>query len=161
MAKNDIDFADIENKWMNFWEKEKIYSFNSKSNKKIYSVDTPPPTVSGKMHIGHAFSYSQQDFIVRFMRMSGYNIFYPFGTDDDGLPTERFIEKLKNVKSKNMSRAKFVELCLKTLKEVTPGFVQDWKNLGISCDYKKHYSTIDKKTQRISQKSFIELYNGG
>ena len=161
MAKNNIDFIGIENKWKKFWEKEKIYKFNPKSNKKIFSVDTPPPTVSGEMHIGHAFSYSQQDFVVRFMRMSGYNIFYPFGTDDNGLPTERLVEKLNKVRSKNMTRAKFVELCLKTLKEITPDFVQDWKDLGISCDYNEHYSTIDKRTQKISQKSFIELYNSG
>ena len=64
-----------------------------------FSVDTPPPTLSGKMHIGHAFSYTQQDFIVRFQRMKGKNVFYPFGTDDNGLPTERMVEKLKKVKN--------------------------------------------------------------
>ena len=146
MDKNNIDFQIIEDKWKKFWEKEKIYKW--KGNKKVYSVDTPPPTVSGKMHIGHAFSYEQQDFVIRFRRMFEGDIFYPFGTDDNGLPTERLIEKLKNVKSKNMSRAEFIELCLKSLKEITPDFIQDWKNLGISCDYDKYYSTIDKKTQK-------------
>ena len=82
-----------EKKWQNYWEKNNIYKF--KPGNKIYSIDTPPPTVSGKMHIGHAFSYSQQDFIVRFKRMQGFNIFYPFGTDDNGLATERLIEKEK------------------------------------------------------------------
>ena len=157
----ELDLKKIEKNILNFWEKEKIYRYNPKSKKKIYSIDTPPPTVSGQMHVGHSFSYSQQDIIARFKRMSGFEIFYPFGTDDNGLPTERLIEKLKNVKSKSMSRADFITLCLKTLKEITPAFMQDWKNLGISCDYNLYYSTINTMAQKISQKSFIELYKKG
>ncbi len=151
----------IEKKWMEYWQKEKIYAFDKNSKKKIYSIDTPPPTVSGEMHIGHAFSYSQQDFIARYKRMKGFNVFYPFGTDDNGLPTEKLIQKLKNVRSKDMSRAEFIELCLKTLKEITPSFIQDWINLGISCDYNFLYSTIDDNSRKISQRHFIDLYNKG
>jgi len=154
------DAKEVEAKIAKFWETEKIYKFDSKRKGKVYSIDTPPPTVSGAMHIGHAFSYSQQDFIARFWRMKE-NVFYPFGTDDNGLPTERLVEKINNVKSKEMSRTKFIELCLKTLKEITPEFIQSWKNLGISCDYNISYSTIDKNSQKISQQSFIELYNKG
>jgi len=157
MAKLKLDFKKIEDKWRKFWEKEKIYKFNLKSKKKFYSIDTPPPTVSGKMHLGHAFSYSQQDFIARFRRMFEGNVFYPFGTDDNGLPTERLVEKLKKVKSKEMPRSEFIKLCLKTLKKITPDIIQDWKNLGMSCDFNINYSTIDDNTQKISQKSFIEL----
>ena len=87
----EMNIKALEATWREYWEKEKIYSFDPKSEKKIYSVDTPPPTVSGKMHIGHACSYSQQDFIIRYKRMRGFNIFYPFGTDDNGLPTERLV----------------------------------------------------------------------
>ena len=104
-----FDFKTIEKKWNDYWEKHKIYKFDKKSKKKIYSIDTPPPFISGKMHIGHAFMYSQMDFIARFMRMKGFNIYYPFGTDDNGLPTERFVEKTNNLKSKTMNRAKFIE----------------------------------------------------
>lgn len=154
----EIDMQALEKKWLAYWQKEGVYSFNPKSKKKIYSIDTPPPTVSGKMHIGHAFSYSQQDFIARYQRMSGKEVFYPFGTDDNGLPTERLIEKLKGVKSKDMSRKDFIALCLKTLKEISPDFISDWKTLGISCDYDKHYSTIDSASQKLSQQSFLELY---
>ena len=160
MAKNNLEFKEIEAKWRAFWEEQKTYKAKL-SRKKIYSIDTPPPTVSGKMHIGHAFSYSQQDFIARFRRMhlsEEGTVFYPFGTDDNGLPTERLVEKINNVKSKNMTRAEFISLCLKTLKDITPGFVQDWKDLGISCDYDAKYSTIDKSTQKISQKMFLELF---
>ncbi len=156
-----LDFKEIEKKWKKYWEKEKIYQFNASNKNKIYSVDTPPPYISGKMHIGHAFSYSQQDFIVRFMRMKGMNIFYPFGTDDNGLPTERFIEKINNVKSKDMGRSEFIELCLKTLKKITPECIQDFVNLAISADYDIYYSTIDEHCQRISQRSFIELVEKG
>lgn len=155
------DFHDIENEIKLFWEKEDIFKSKNLGDKNIYAIDTPPPTVSGKMHIGHAFSYSQQDFIVRFMRMYKGNVFYPFGTDDNGLPTERLVEKLNNVKSKNLGRQEFVELCLKTLKEIKPEFIQDWKDLGISCDFSKTYSTIDLNSQKISQESFVDLYEKG
>src|SRR3990167_11274873 len=126
---------EAEKKWKDFWDKEGTYKFDPKSKSKVYSVDTPPPTVSGKMHMGHAFSYSQQDFFVRYHRMKGENIFYPFGTDDNGLPTERLVEKLKNVKSTKMDRQAFIQLCNTTLKEIVPDFIQDWKNIGISCDW--------------------------
>ena len=142
------------------WEKEKIYKFDPNKKGKVFSIDTPPPTLSGKMHIGHSYSYAQEDFIARFHRMNE-NVFYPFGTDDNGLPTERLIEKLKNVKSKSMKRDEFIQLCLKTLKEITPDFIADWKNLGISCDYDYYYSTIDNNSRKLAQKSFVELYKKG
>jgi valyl-tRNA synthetase len=160
MAKNKYDFNVVEEKWKKYWEKEGIYKADFK-NKKVYSVDNPPPTVSGAMHIGHAFSYSQQDFLVRFHRMLDGSAFFPFGTDDNGLPTERLVEKINKVKSKDMSRADFIELCLKTLKKITPDFIQDWKDLGMSCDFDVCYSTIDKNSQKLSQKSFLELYEKG
>ena len=152
---------EVEEKIKKFWEKEKIYKFDPKNKGKIYSIDTPPPTVSGDMHVGHAFSYSQQDVIARFRRMFEGNVFYPFGTDDNGLPTERLIEKLKKVKSKEMSRSEFIELCLKTLKKITPDFIQQWKDLGVSADYGVCYSTIDKNSRKISQKSFLDLFKAG
>jgi valyl-tRNA synthetase len=161
MGKSKLDIQALEKKWREYWEKEKIFAFDPKSKKKMYSIDTPPPTVSGDMHIGHAFSYSQEDFIARYKRMKGFEVFYPFGTDDNGLPTERLIERLKNVKSKEMSRAEFIDLCQKTLKEITPEFIQDWKNLAVSCDYDVYYSTIDENSQKISQKSFIDLFKAG
>src|SRR3989338_10259794 len=151
-----------EIKWLEFWEKERIYSFDSESNAEIYSVDTPPPTVSGKMHLGHSFSYSQQDFVVRFQRMLGKNIFYPFGTDDNGLATIRLIEKEKKVKDVSLGIEGFINLVLETLeKELRPSYLQDWKRIGISCDWSIFYTTIDKHCQKISQRSFIELYKKG
>lgn len=148
----------MEEKWRTYWEKEKIYRFNQKSNKKVYSIDIPPPTLSGRMHVGHASSFAQQDFIARYKRMAGFEVFYPFGTDDNGLPTERLVERTKNVKAKDMPRDKFIELCIDFLKEERPIFVQDWKNIGISCDFDLNYSTIDPHSRRISQWSFLDLY---
>lgn len=156
--KKGYDFIEVEAKIKEFWEKEKIYASHITEN--IYTIDTPPPTVSGKMHIGHAFSYAQQDFIARFRRMKE-GVFYPFGTDDNGLPTERLVEKLKKVKSKELTRADFIELCLKTIEEIRPDFINDWKKIGISADYDVCYSTIDENSRKISQQGFIDLYQKG
>ncbi len=150
-----------EPKWMHYWDKEKIFGFNPDAKGEIFSVDTPPPTVSGKMHIGHAFSYAQQDILVRYKRLRGFNIFYPFGTDDNGLPTERLVEKLKNVKGASMERQAFIKLCEDTLKEIRPAFVDDWKRIGMSCDFSLFYSTINEHCRRISQWSFLDLQKQG
>jgi len=156
------DVKKAEKKWQEYWEKEGIYKFDAKSKKKIYSIDTPPPTVSGKMHMGHAFGNSQQDFVARYKRMKGFNVLQPFGTDDNGLPTKLLIEKEKKVNASSMSREEFVKLCLKTLKEeLRPRYIRDWKVLGISCDFDVFYTTINKHCRRVSQKSFIELYKQG
>ncbi len=159
MANPDFDFNKMEDKWRSFWEKEKIYSFDYKSKKKIYSVDTPPPTVSGKMHMGHAGSFAQQDFFIRYKRMKGFNIFYPFGTDDNGLATERLIEKTQGIKAGNMERGEFVNLCMKLLREkFQPEYFEDWKRIAISCDWNLLYSTIDDHCRRTAQWSFLDLF---
>ena len=153
---------EIEAKWQKYWEKNHIYKFNPNQTKKIYAIDTPPPTVSGKMHMGHAFGNSQQDFIARYKRMQGFNVLQPFGTDDNGLPTQILVQKIKKVFAYDMNPKEFRKLCLDTIeKELKPEYTQDWKKLGISCDFTVNYSTIDKHCQKISQKSFIELYEKG
>ena len=156
------DPQEAEKKWSKYWEKEKTYQFDPKSKAEIYSIDTPPPTVSGKVHIGHAFSYSQQDFVIRFQRMLGKNIFYPFGTDNNGVATERLIEKTRKVKARDMPREEFVKICLDELeKNLIPQYEKGMKRLGLSCDYDIFYTTIDPHCQKISQRSFIELYKMG
>lgn len=152
-----LDFKETEEKIRKFWEKEKIYKFNPRTNKKTYSIDTPPPTVSGKMHMGHAFSFSQQDFIARYKRMKGFNVFYPFGTDDNGLATEKLVQKERGVDLRRISRDKAIKTCLEFLEDERPSFIQDWKNIGMSCDFDILYSTIDDKSRAISQKSFLDL----
>ncbi len=152
------DFNKKEKKWQNFWIKEKIYKFKYVKNRPIYSIDTPPPTLSGRMHIGHAFSYTQEDIIARYKRMKGEIIFYPFGTDDNGLATEKLVEKENKIKIFNMKRHDFIKLCQKTIKKLKPEFIQDWKDIGMSCDFSLKYSTINFDIQKLSQKYFLELY---
>jgi valyl-tRNA synthetase len=154
---------EVEPKWMEFWEKNKIYHFDSEDTKReIFSIDTPPPTVSGKMHMGHAFGNSQQDFIARYKRMRGFNVLQPFGTDDNGLPTKLLVEKEKHVKASMMDRKEFIKLVLDTLeKELRPKYIQDWKRLGISCDFDVFYTTINEHCRKISQKSFLDLHKAG
>ncbi|MFH1403704.1 MAG: valine--tRNA ligase [Candidatus Altiarchaeota archaeon] len=161
-ASNKYDPHVSEPRWQKFWEEEQAYKFNPDGGGEVYSIDTPPPTVSGKMHLGHAFSYSQQDFIVRYKRMRGYNVFYPFGTDDNGIPTERLVEKMKKVRASDMSRQDFIKICLETLeKELRPKYLEDWRRIGMSCDWSVFYTTINEHCQRISQKSFLDLYKMG
>ena len=146
-----------EKKILEFWQKKNIYKFDKNTNKKIFSVDTPPPTISGKMHVGHAFSYTQQDFIVRFMKMSNFETYYPFGTDDNGLPTEKLIQKDLGVDLRKLKRKEAIKIALNYVKKERKNFIQDWQNLGISCDFDLCYSTISLYSQKISQKSFLEL----
>ena len=162
-SKKGYDFAEIEPRIQKFWDKEGTFEFDTNDTKKeIFSMDTPPPTISGKLHMGHVFGDSQQDFIARYKRMKGFNVLYPFGTDNNGLPTLKLIEKEKKIRAKDMSREKFIELCKKTIeKEFIPEFLSDAKRLGISADWNIFYSTIDKRSRRISQKSFINLYKNG
>ena len=150
-----------EKKWESFWKKNKIYAFDPKSGKKVFSIDTPPPTISGDIHMGHAFSYTHTDIIARYKRMRGFNVFYPFGFDNNGLPTERLVEKEMGVKANKVPRKEFNGLCLKVSKKYEERFKQFWSNLGLSVDWTLLYTTIDQRVQRLSQISFIELYKDG
>lgn len=94
------DFSQREKQMQELWSKEQIYKFDASAEGEIYSIDTPPPTVSGSLHIGHIFSYTQADMIARYRRMQGYNVFYPFGFDDNGLPTERLVERDEGIRHK-------------------------------------------------------------
>ena len=148
-----------EPKWQKFWEDEKLYQFDKKSDKPIYSVDTPPPYVSADhLHQGHIMSYSQAEFIVRYKRMQGFSVYYPMGFDDNGLPTERFVEKKYKVNKKNISRPKFIKLCLKETRKGAETYRKLWTDLGISVDWSKTYSTINPLCQKRSQWSFLDLY---
>lgn len=146
-----------EKEIQNFWEKEEIYKYDPRKGGQKFTIDTAPPTISGKMHIGHASSYTHEDVVVRFERMMGKNVLFPFGTDDNGLPTERFIEKENQIKATSMDRKDFIDLCEKTLEKTRPSFIESWKEIGMSCDFNLNYSTIDKESQKISQKFFLDL----
>lgn len=158
------NFKESEKKWQEFWIKNKIFAFNKdelNNDKEVYSIDTPPPTVSGKMHIGHAYGYSQEDYIGRYKRMRGFNVFQPFGTDDNGLATMRLVEKKKKISERKLSRKEYADACYNYVLETKEDFVSDWKNLGMACDFSTPYSTIDSKSQKVSQELFLDLQEKG
>jgi valyl-tRNA synthetase len=150
-----------EARWQKQWEENDIYRFDEDTRKEVFSIDTPPPTISGRMHIGHAFSYTQADFIARFKRMKNFEVFYPFGTDNNGLATEKLVQKEKKVNLRKVSREEAIQICNDFLKEERPRFIQDFKNIGLSCDFKLEYSTIDDHSRKLSQKTFLELVKKG
>jgi valyl-tRNA synthetase len=140
------------------WEANKTYAMENNPGK-LYNIDTPPPTVSGTLHIGHIFSYTQTDIIARYKRMNGFSVFYPFGFDDNGLPTERYVEKKRNVRGHEMSRSEFIALCTQESHEAAEIFKNLWQKMGLSADWSETYSTISDDSRKISQESFIELFN--
>jgi valyl-tRNA synthetase len=143
------------------WQEQGLYHFRSEDEGPVYSIDTPPPTVSGNLHLGHIYSYSQTDFIARFWRMRGKNVFYPMGFDDNGLPTERLTEKRLKVSAVEVGRQQFIQLCLQVSAEAEQEYLSLWQRLGLSVDWRHTYRTIDDRSRRISQLSFIELYRKG
>ncbi len=153
------DFKESEEKWKKFWEEKGIYNFDTKSKKKVYSIDTPPPYVSAyHLHVGHAMHYSQFEFIARFKRMKGNNVFFPMGFDDNGLPTERFVEKKYKIDKSKTSRKEFTKLCLKETEVGAENYRKLWNAIGFSVDWNLSYSTINKRCIKLAQQSFIDLY---
>lgn len=151
------DFRKTEKELERMWEENEIYKYQNGKEKKIFSIDTPPPTVSGKLHIGHVFSYTQAEMIARFKRMQGYDVFYPFGFDDNGLPTERLVEKDEHIRASMLPRSEFRTKCMNTIGKYESEFKDLWKRLGFSVDWNLQYQTISDLSQKISQKSFLEL----
>ncbi|KPJ72669.1 valine--tRNA ligase, partial [candidate division TA06 bacterium DG_78] len=149
---------EAEKKWQQFWDNEKIYCFDWNSSKPIYSIDTPPPTVSGSLHMGHLFSYIQTEIQARFFRMRGFNVFYPMGYDDNGLPSERLTEKILKIKATDLPRDEFIKKCYITCKEYEREYEILWKRMGLSIDRSAIYTTIEERSRRISQRSFLELF---
>lgn len=141
------------------WKEQKTYLHHS--SKPLYTIDTPPPTVSGSLHIGHIFSYTQTDVLARFQRLNGKNVFYPFGFDDNGLATERFVEKKLKIRGQDLPRSEFIAKCLEETKLASEEFKELWRAMGLSANLDQTYSTISPKCRQISQQSFITLYEKG
>ena len=140
------------------WHEEQVYHFDADSERPVYSIDTPPPTVSGQLHLGHAYSYSHTDFIARFWRMRGYNVYYPMGFDDNGLPTERLVERREGVRAEDIGRRAFIERCLALSDEIEEEYEALFRRLGLSVDWRYGYRTIAEESRRLAQWSFLELY---
>ena len=167
----------IEKRWVEEWERSGAYRFDrTRPRSEVYSIDTPPPTVSGSLHVGHVFSYTHTDCIARYKRMRGYSVFYPMGWDDNGLPTERRVQNYYGVRCdpslpydpsfeppaepdpKNqvpISRRNFVELCERLTVEDEKAFEELWRRLGLSIDWTQTYQTIDHNARAVSQRAFL------
>lgn len=156
MLDKKYNAKEKEEKWSNYWKDNGIYDFNI-DEREVFSIDTPPPTVNGKIHMGHIFSYSQTEMIARYKRLRGYNVFYPFGFDDNGLPSERLVEKEQGKKAHEIGREEFSKLCYETTDKYEEEFKKLFYRLGLSADLKNSYKTVSPKTIKISQRSFIEL----
>lgn len=153
--------SEVEQRLNHAWQAAGVYHFSPDQNGPVYSVDTPPPTVSGNLHLGHVYSYSHPDFIARFWRMNGWQVFYPMGYDDNGFPTERLVEKRLRINARQIGRPAFIEKCLEYSQAAEQEYEQLWKRLGLSIDWRYTYRTIDNRARRISQWSFINLYRRG
>lgn len=160
MLDKKYDSLVKEEKWLNYWKKNKIYEFKP-DYREVYSIDTPPPTVNGKIHIGHIFSYSQAEMIARYKRLRGYNVFYPFGFDDNGLPSERLVEKEQKKKAHEIGRESFSKLCYETTNKYEEEFQDLFSKLGVSTDWSMCYKTVSSSTIKISQNSFLNLIEKG
>src|SRR5947208_6975124 len=143
------------------WQQAGTYHFSLESTRPVYSIDTPPPTVSGNLHLGHVYSYTQTDFMARFWRMNGYNVFYPMGYDDNGLPTEKLVEKRLGITAPQIGRRAFIQKCLEISEEAEKDYQALWQRLGLSVDWRYSYRTIDDLSRRTSQFSFVQLYKKG
>jgi valyl-tRNA synthetase len=168
----------IEPKWAEEWERAGTYRFRAgRPRSEVYAIDTPPPTVSGSLHVGHVFSYTHTDCIARYQRMRGREVFYPMGWDDNGLPTERRVENYFGVRcdpslpydpaftpgegKTACSRRNFVELCLRLSAEDEQAFEALWRRLGLSVDWSMTYTTIGPVAQRASQRAFLRNLRRG
>ncbi|MGI8433694.1 MAG: valine--tRNA ligase [Nocardioidaceae bacterium] len=167
----------LEAKWSRIWQERDTYRFDrTKSRNQVYSIDTPPPTVSGSLHVGHVFSYTHTDLVARFQRMRGKEVFYPMGWDDNGLPTERRVQNYFGVRcepsvpydagfsppanpdSKRqlpISRGNFIELCERLTAEDEQVFEQLWRTLGLSVDWSLLYTTISDDSRATAQRGFL------
>ena len=162
MELGEYDHRAVEAAARELWESHDIYAYDSGGRGPVFSVDTPPPYVSAAhLHVGHAMSYSQPDFIVRYRRMRGERVFYPIGFDDNGLPTERYVEQAYGVRAADMPRAEFVALCLAETRRTAERYEDLWRRLGLSLDWSLRYSTIDARCQRTAQTSFVKLHQAG
>ncbi len=166
----------LEARWGEIWEAEGTYRFDRTATRdRVYSIDTPPPTVSGSLHVGHMFSYTHCDTLARYQRMRGKQVYYPMGWDDNGLPTERRVQNYFGVRCDPslpydpdfgppenpgedqlpISRRNFVELCEQLTATDEQAFEKLWRHLGLSIDWSLTYATIDERSRRASQRAFL------
>src|SRR5690242_20270467 len=172
----------LEDRWSARWDEAGTFRFDrAQPRAGVYSIDTSTPKVSGSLHVGHVFSYTHTDAIARYKRMRGFDVFYPMGWDDNGLPTERRVQNYYGVRCDPslpydpsftppaqpakppiaVSRPNFIELCARLTLEDEKAFEALWRYLGLSVDWSMTYATIGKRAQLVSQRSFLRLLKRG
>ncbi|WP_028472219.1 valine--tRNA ligase [Nocardioides alkalitolerans] len=173
----------LESRWSQQWKADDTYAFDrTRPRAEVYSIDTPPPTVSGSLHVGHVFSYTHTDLVARYQRMQGKTVFYPMGWDDNGLPTERRVQNYYGVRCDpslpfdpdftppekpdpkrqvSISRPNFIALCATLVEEDEKVFESLWRTLGLSVDWSQQYTTIGTKAQTASQRAFLRNHARG
>ena len=181
-----FEAAEVEARWDRAWQQSGVYHYDpERPREETFVVDTPPPTASGSLHIGHVFSYTQADVVVRYKRMTGMNIFYPMGWDDNGLPTERRVQNYFHIRcdpntpyeaglrfeqasakqrkqpARLVSRPNFIEACYDLIKEDEQAFSVLWHRMGLAVDWRQEYQTIDEHCRRTAQRSFRDLFDKG
>lgn len=181
-----FDAAEAEVRLDERWQAEGLYHYDpTRIREETFVIDTPPPTVSGSLHIGHVFSYTQTDTVARYQRMRGRNIYYPIGWDDNGVPTERRVQNLfhvrcdpalpyepglefeeANAKTRKspprvVSRRNFIELCAEVTRRDEGAFMELWRRVGLSVDWREEYATIDERSRLLAQLSFRDLWEKG
>ncbi|CAL8978735.1 Valine--tRNA ligase [Cellulomonas sp. T2.31MG-18] len=179
-----VSLDGVEERWDAAWSQQGLYAFDrTAAREQVYSIDTPPPTVSGSLHVGHVFSYTHTDVVARYRRMRGAEVFYPMGWDDNGLPTERRVQNYYGVRcdpslpyveglvpphqgdagsggksAKDqvpVSRRNFIELCVRLSAEDEQQFEALWRRLGLSVDWSRTYQTIGERARAVAQAAFL------
>ncbi|WP_338740416.1 valine--tRNA ligase [Haloplanus salilacus] len=164
MPSGEYDPETVERQWQERWVEEDLYAYEGEGAvdpDTVFSIDSPPPTVSGSLHWGHVYGFTLQDFVARYNRMQGEDVFFPFGYDDNGIASERLAEDELEVQHQDYDRDVFQEMCRGVCAKYEADFTEKMQALGISIDWTETYQTIEPRVQRISQLSFIDLYEQG
>jgi valyl-tRNA synthetase len=162
MPEGDYNAKEVEQKWQQKWVDNNTFAYQGvEDEEKVFSIDTPPPTVSGSLHMGHLYGQTLQDFQARFQRMIGKKVFQPFGYDDNGIASEILTEDELGIRHQEFTRREFQEKCREVCRKYEDQFTENMQALGLSHDWNNTYKTIEPRVQRISQLSFIDLYEKG
>ena len=158
---SQYDATSVEKRWQKMWKDEEIYRFDPKSDKPAFSIDNPPRYTSGPLHLGHATGYSLIDFAARYRRMKGHNVFFPLCFDVNGTPIEVRVEKKHNITKLDLPRAEYRKLCSEYANSFIDEMTHHFEILGESMDPSTYYQTDAPYYRRITQLSFVELFNRG
>jgi len=157
----DYTPEEFEEKWSEKWVRNGTYDYQEDEDKEVFAVDTPPPTVSGSLHFGHTYGNTLTDFMARFQRMNGKDVYFPFGYDDNGIASERLTERELDIRHQNFTRGEFQEKVREVCEKYEKDFTEAMQEFAFSMDWNNTYKTIEPRVQRTSQLSFIDLYEKG